>query len=198
MDKASSLRPKLRAKELEKQKQREHAKEEEERISENVSKFSNERLSLESVHNDIEQLARDQEDSNLDSLNAKLEKLQAKKAEKEQRITDLEPELERVVRSINDQESHRKLIQGNIDLIQMRQRRKELEKQMEGLREDLEQIEGREVATQEFKAATNRKEEVVDAKARLEGRRGGFVEQIHALKVSLLYLTLTISPSTCY
>jgi chromosome segregation ATPase len=187
MDQASNLRPKLRAKEMEKQKQREHAKEEEERISENVSKISNERLSLESVHTDIERLARNQEDSNLDSLNAKLEKLQSKRAEKEQRIKDLEPELERVVRSINDQESHRKLIQGNIDLIHMRQRRKELEKQMEGLRDDLEQIEGREVATREFKAASNRKEEVVDAKARLEGRRGGFVEQIHALKVSALH-----------
>jgi len=185
IDQASALRPKLRAKETERQRQREHAKEEEEGISDNVSKFSSERLSLEGTHSGIERAAREQDVSNLDSLNANLDKLQGKKKEKEQRIKELEPELERVIRSINDQESHRKLIQGNIELIQMRQRKKELKKAMDSLNEDLAQIPGCDVAAKEFKAAKNRKDELGDAKARLEGRRGGFVEQIHTLKRKL-------------
>jgi chromosome segregation ATPase len=123
-------------------------------------------------------------------LNDKLSKLEKKKKEKEEKIEALGPEVQKLIQSINDQESHRKLIQGSIEVIQIQQRLKDLRKEMSGLKEDLEQIEGHDVATREFNSAMESKEQMLDKKARLEGRRGGFVEQIHTLKVRTLAQSL--------
>lgn len=167
----AALRPKVRAKEQEKQKQREHAKEEEERLSKNTTGFSVEVSGLDTLQENIQRFADNLEENNLDALNEKLAKLDDKKKEKESGVKAIEPELERVIRSINDQESHRKLIQGNIDLIQVRARMKELKKEIDGLKEDLEKIDGHDVAIQEYEAAKETKSQVLDSKARLEGRR---------------------------
>lgn len=120
------------------------------------------------------------------ALSEKLSKLNRKKEEREENIVALEPELQKAIRSINDQDTQRKLIQGSIEVMNLRQRLQDLKKEMSGVREDLEQIEGHAVAAKEFNTATERKEQFLDQKARLEGRRGGFVDQIRTLKVSTL------------
>lgn len=183
-DQAAALRPKLRAKESEKSKQRQHAKDEEERLAEQVSSFVGEVASIVSVEADIKRTAQNLQDSNLDTLIDKLSELEQKKEEINEKISALESELQKAIRSTNDQERQRKLIQGSIEVMQLRQKLKDLKREMTALKEDLEQIEGHDVATKEFNAATELKEQLLDQKARLEGRRGGFVDQIHTLKVS--------------
>ena len=187
-EQSAALRPKLRAKELEKSKQRQHSKDEEERLSDLVNNFVGEISSLSNIEAEIERSAETQQESNLAVLGEKLSKLDRKKEEREESIAALEPELQKAIRSINDQETQRKLIQGSIEVMNLRQRLQDLKKEMSGVREDLEQIEGHAVATKEFNTATESKEQMLDQKARLEGRRGGFVDQIHTLKVSTLAL----------
>ena len=191
-EQSAALRPKLRAKELEKSKQRQHSKDEEERLSDLVNNFVGDVSSLKNIEAEIERSAESQQESNLAVLGEKLSKLERKKDEREESIAALEPELQKAIRSINDQETQRKLIQGGIEVMNLRQRLQDLKKEMSGVREDLEQIEGHAVATKEFNAATERKEQMLDQKARLEGRRGGFVDQIHTLKVSTLAIAMIV------
>ena len=126
-------------------------------------------------------------------MSEKLSKLDQKKDEREDKIAALDIELQRAIRSINDQDTQRKLIQGSIEVMHLRSRLQDLKKEMSGLREDLEQIEGHAVATKEFNSSTERKEQLLDQKARLEGRRGGFVDQIRTLKVSALVIDFASS-----
>jgi chromosome segregation ATPase len=190
---SAALRPKLRAKELEKSKQRQQAKDEEERLSDLVNTFVGEFSSINNVEVEIKRSADIQEESNLAILSEKLSKLDQKKDEREDKIAALDIELQRAIRSINDQDTQRKLIQGSIEVMHLRSRLQDLKKEMSGLREDLEQIEGHAVATKEFNSSTERKEQLLDQKARLEGRRGGFVDQIRTLKVSALVIDFASS-----
>jgi chromosome segregation ATPase len=169
---------------LEKAKQRQHAKDEEERLAEQVNSFVGEVALIINIEADIKRAAQNLQDSNLDMLVGKLAELEQKKEEINDKISELDSQVQKAIRSINDQERQRKLIQGSIEVIQLRQKLKDLKREMIALKEDLEQIEGHDVAAKEFNTATERKEELLDQKARLEGRRGGFVDQIHTLKVS--------------
>lgn len=184
-DQLAELRPKQRTKESEKQKQREHASEEEERLSGNISSFTGEVTSLKNLQHEIEKCKEALDESNMDTIDDKLKKLEEKKKEKEGSINELQPEIERVIRKINDQESQKKVIQGNIDLYHARQNLQELEKEVKGLQEELKQIEGYDKAIKEWEVAHSKKIELDEEKLRLEGRREGFREQMMLIKVRI-------------
>jgi chromosome segregation ATPase len=181
----AELRPKQRTKESEKQRQREHASEEEERLSGNISSFTGEVTALKNLQNEIEKSKEALDESNMDTIDDKLKKLEEKKKEKEGSINELQPEIERVIRKINDQESQKKVIQGNIDLYHARQNLQELEKEVKGLQEELKQIEGYDKAIKEWEVAHSKKIELDEEKLRLEGRREGFREQMMLIKVRI-------------
>mmetsp|Transcript_27257 Transcript_27257/g.40242 ORF Transcript_27257/g.40242 Transcript_27257/m.40242 type:complete len:1418 (-) Transcript_27257:229-4482(-) len=189
VDQMASLRPKIRVKENEKQKQREHSKEEEERLSSNVSSFTGQLSSLKNLDQDIAKSDANNSDhkASLETIEHKLQILKDQKKEQEARLKDeLQPELDRIQRSIADQESHRTMISGNLELLKYQEKLKSLEKEMNNLEHELENIEGHDVAMQEYAEASKRKAKLLDTKARLEGRRGGFAEQIRSLKRKLL------------
>jgi len=182
------LRPKIRVKEIEKHKQREYSKDEEERLSSNMSTFTGQMSSLKSLDHDISKSAISDKSHNtsLELIAEKLQKLKDQKKEQELRLQDvLQPELNRIQRSIADQESHRAMISGNLELLKYHDKHKTLENEMDCLEEELQAIEGHDVAMQEYAQATKQKTKSLDTKARLEGRRGGFVEQIHHIKRKL-------------
>lgn len=180
-----SIRPKIRTKETDKQKHREFSKSEEEKLSSTLAKYSTDVSSFEGLTAQIERNIRSRETTSLDSLNGKIAKLREKLDERRSRLKDIEPELERVSRSINDQERHKKLLQENIGLFQARQRISDLQKEISRYQEDLEQVEGYASCDEDFSKATARKRSLEETKARHEGRRGGFIDQIRTLKVRI-------------
>lgn len=187
-DQMASLRPKIRVKEKEKHKQREHAKEEEELLSSNVSNFTGQLSSLKSLDQEISKSNSKNSDhkASLEEIEKRLGIIEDNKKEEEARLKDeLQPELDRIQRSIADQESHRKMISGNLELLKYHDKLKKLEKDMYDVEHELEAIQGHDVAMEEYAKASETKTKLLDGKARLEGRRGGFAEQIRGLKVNI-------------
>jgi chromosome segregation ATPase len=187
-DQIAALRPKLRAKESEKAKQRMHSKDLEEKMLNQMNDFLGEVSMINNLINEIERSMLSQGDDCLAQLESKLENIKNQKDKKEQEIAKLEPDLQKIIRSINDHESHRRQIQANIEVIGCRQRLKELSEEMDEFRQQLKRIEGHSIATSEFNTAIEGKEQLLDQKARLEGRRGGYVDQVHFLKVRLDFI----------
>ena len=60
-----------------------------------------------------------------------------------------------------------------------------LEGEVSQLEKDLDKIEGSETCARDYERGSERRREVLDIKAHHEGRRGGIVDQIRSLKVSI-------------
>ena len=97
---------------------------------------------------------------------------------------NIEPELDRLNKAIDDHERHKKLIQENLDLLEAGERIKDIKKDLDRLKEDMGQVEGSDTYHQALNQCQTRLSELVENRARYEGRRGGIVEQIRTLKVS--------------
>ena len=111
-------------------------------------------------------------------------------SEKRTQIQELEPELESLTRSISDQERHRKIIRENVSLIEARHRIEKLRKEIDFVQKKKQKIHGHDTAAQELNEATAQISALLETKARKEGSRGGFVEEIRSLKVSSLSFPL--------
>jgi chromosome segregation ATPase len=187
-DSLLKLKPSIKKKEGEKQKHRELAKEEEENLNRMLNKFNNEVSSLKALNSEIDLSAKRFVDNrNIEELDENINKLRVRVAEKRSQIEMLEPELENLTRRIGDQERHRKLIQENISLIEASHRIDDLSKDIERLKKEKEKILGHATAALELDEATAIIVDLRDKRARKEGRRSGFAEQIRSLKVRLLH-----------
>ena len=185
------LKPSIKKKEIEKLRHRELAKEEEERLSSTLNKFNNDISALLTLNLDINQSARRLVDNNsFDVLHEKIDKVRDIVSEKRTQIQELEPELESLTRSISDQERHRKIIRENISLIEARHRIEKLRKEIDFVQKKKQKIHGHDTAAQELNEATAQISALLETKARKEGSRGGFVEEIRSLKVSSLSFPL--------
>ena len=185
------LKPSIKKKEIEKLRHRELAKEEEERLSSTLNKFNNDISALLTLNLDINQSARRLVDNNsFDVLHEKIDKVRDIVSEKRTQIQELEPELESLTRSISDQERHRKIIRENISLIEARHRIEKLRKEIDLVQKKKQKIHGHDTAAQELNEATAQISALLETKARKEGSRGGFVEEIRSLKVSSLSFPL--------
>jgi len=180
------LKPVIKKKENEKQKHRDLAKDEEDRLSGVLINFNNDVSDLRSLNTEIIRNAKRCIDSNsLEALNEEIDKLKGRVAEKRSQLQELEPELESLNRSIEDQERHRKLIQENISLLEATHRIEDLKKEIESFENEKEKIEGYDTAAKELDEASARIVDLLDKKARKEGRRSGSIEQIRTLKRKL-------------
>jgi DNA repair protein RAD50 len=120
---------------------------------------------------------------------SKAYELDERKTEKQLEIESLQPDLDRLVKAVDDQERHKKNLKENIDLIISGQRIEELEKVITKLKQEASNVEGHDTCNEDFQRMSSRKEKMLSSKARLQGRRGKIVESIRSLKVSFLYGT---------
>jgi DNA repair exonuclease SbcCD ATPase subunit len=182
------LKPLIKKKDGEKQKHRELAKEEEENLNRMLNKFNNEVSSLTALNSEIDLNAKRFIDNrDIEELDEHINKLRLRVAEKRSQIEMLEPELENLARRIGDQERHRKLIQESISLIEARHSIDSHRRDIERLHKEKEKILGQAEAPLEWEKATALIADLRDTRARKEGRRSGFAEQIRSLKVGLLH-----------
>ena len=161
--------------------------EEEGRLSSTLNRFNNDISALLTLNSDINQSAhRFVDNSSLNALFERIDNVRDNMTAKRSQLQELEPELENLTRSIGDQERHRQSIKENISLIEARLRIEELKKDIDLLQKEKQKVHGHETAAQELDEATAQLRELHDKKARKEGRRSGFVEEIRSLKVSWL------------
>jgi chromosome segregation ATPase len=167
------------------------AKEEELSLRSTLNKFNNDISALLTLNSDINRSARRLVDNNsFDVLHEKIDKVRDIVSEKRTQIQELEPELESLTRSIADQERHRKIFKENISLIEARHRIEKLKKEINLVQKKKQKIHGHDTVAQELIKATAQISAPLETKARKEGSRGGFVEEICSLKVSSLSFPL--------
>lgn len=182
------LSQKIRVKESEKQKMRALASEEEQSLIDNTNKFNGDFKHLRDLTAKINSYLQSNKPQQLDRITAKVDKLSDEMNAKKQSLQDLQPELQRISKAVDDQQTHKKLLQQNIEVIEGRKRIKELQQEIERLEEDRMNIKGHDTASAKYSAAQQIKEKNLAAYARIEGRWGEIVEQIRSLKVRLTCL----------
>lgn len=182
-DKLLALSPKIRAKETDRKRQREHAKSEEERHSALLSKFRSDVGAFESLTKQIESFAKNKDKEGVAAIEEQIVKLRETIQETEARTKKLAQLLDKLKQEGQDQQRRKKLIEENISLFQGQQRIAEIEKDLKEHQEELEAVEGHDTCQELYDEATAKKRHLEARKARLEGRRGGFIDQIRGLKV---------------
>jgi chromosome segregation ATPase len=179
----SSLKAKVRTKDSEKGRLRNASKDEEDRLSEIDKRFSNDVSNLRQLTTQIESYVDSNKGHDLDRIKEKISNLAQRTKEKEAELAKIEPELDQLNKEIDDQLRHKKLIQENIDALAAGEKIKDLTKDLGRLEEDIGQVEGIDTYAQALSQCQARLSELVEIKARHEGRRGGIVDQIRLLKV---------------
>jgi methyl-accepting chemotaxis protein len=160
------------------------SKEEEDRLSDIDKRFSNDVSQLRQMITQIESSVDSSKGHDLDRINEKISSLEQRTKEKEAELASIEPELNQLNKTIDDHERHKKLIQENLDLLAAGERIKDIKKDLDRLKEDMGQVEGSHTYVQALNQCQTRLSELVENRARYEGRRGGIVDQIRTLKVS--------------
>lgn len=184
-DQITPLKQKVRTKEKEKERMRNEATAEETRLSDILNKFVGEMNEIRRLNAQINEYTASDKPGELDKLKEQLEALADRSKEKMQAFKDLQPELDRITKNIEDQSRQKKIIEANIELIDASKRVGDLEKTIAALKEDIVQVEGQDTCEEEQRAAQRRKDELLSNKARHEGRRLGYVDQIRTLKRKL-------------
>jgi predicted nucleic acid-binding Zn-ribbon protein len=175
----------MRKKEYEKTRMRSLASEEGQGLQSTLSAFDSDVKSLQSLVKQIDAYLDSSKPQELEQISSKVamivDRMEARKGE----LLQLEPTLDAVKRSVDDQERHKKLLKQNIDILEAGERMKVLETEVEELEDKRAGIEGHSTVSKEYVAAKQLKEELLQKKANYDGRFASYVEQIRALKVSL-------------
>lgn len=159
--------------------------EEEERISATYNSFVGALNELRELRKKIEEYLASGTEEELANFESKIAEYQTKAKEKLTEIEKIQPDLDRLVKAVDDQERHKKNLKENVELIQARNRIDDLKKEITSLEESAANVEGHETVYEDIEGLGARKEKIMKATARLEGRRGEILESIRSIKVRL-------------
>jgi hypothetical protein len=185
------IQTKKKKKELEKQRMRCLAIEEEQGYQSTLSMFDSDTKSLRTLTKQIDTYLESNKPQELEHISSKVAEIfgviEARKGE----LVQLEPSLDALKRAVEDQERHKKLLKQNIDILEAGERMPILENEIESLFDKRAKIEGHSAVYNEYKTAKERKEELQQKKANYDGRFASHVEQIRALKVCMFLGRIT-------
>ena len=118
-------------------------------------------------------------------VSAKLQGVECDKKiqDKQKQINSLKPELGSLLKAIEDQESHKKNLKENIDVINANNAINALSKHISHLEEKAAGICGHDTLFQDIACLRSQRESIIKSTARLEGRRGEILESIRTVKV---------------
>ena len=182
-DELAPLEQKEKSKEQEKQRLRKMNEEEYERHSETLSNFLQLAGELKDLVMKIEQYEDSTNEEELASIGNRTETLAKKREDKLKAISRMNPELQQLEKAIEDQDAYKRNLRDNLDIISTTQRIKQLEKDLDSLKVESNNIEGHETVYDDFESLRNRQTTTGKAIARLEGRRGEILESIRSAKV---------------
>ena len=161
------------------------SKEAEDRLSDIDKQFSNDVSQLRQIIAQVKISVDSSKELDLDRINEKISSLNQRTKARQAELATIEPELDQLSKAIDDHERHKKSIQANLDLLKAGECIKDIEKDLDRLKEEMGQVEGSDTYHQTLNQCQTRLSELVENRARYEGRRGGIVDQIRMLKVSL-------------
>jgi chromosome segregation ATPase len=139
---------------------------------------------LKELSKQIDEYMASDKEKDLSQISSKRDAIVEKMKAKEAEIRKMQPDVDRLNKAVADQENHKKNLTENIDLIHSGQRIDELEKEIAALEEEAGKVEGSDTCNEDWERLAARKQELLSAQARFEGRRGEIVESIRSLKVS--------------
>jgi DNA repair protein RAD50 len=171
--------------------------EEEERLSSTVNSFIAVVKDIRGVMKQIDKYVVSSNEDELGNVVRKSEELVEKEKQKQSQLEQMQPELDSIVKAVDDQQRHKKNLKENIELIASGQRIEELQKEITKLEYDATNVEGRDTCYDDMEGLGKRKQEIMNAVARLEGRRGEILESIRSLKVSSKGLKYEFNDWSC-
>ncbi|GMI04065.1 hypothetical protein TrLO_g15735 [Triparma laevis f. longispina] len=121
----------------------------------------------------------------LDELNASISSIEAKIADLDSQLKEMEPEMLALKSKTGDKERHRKSIRDNISYRETLEKIAQLEKDAEDMAEEISQIAGDDTFQEKFDECAEEISELSDKKNRLEGQRQAMVEQSRQLEKKL-------------
>lgn len=184
-DELAPLEQKEKSKEQEKQRLRKMNEEEYERHSETLSNFLQLAGELKDLILKIEQYEDSPNEEELAGIGNRTEILAKKREEKLKAIARMNPEIQQIEKAIEDQDAYKRNLRDNLDIISTTQRIKQLEKDLDSLKVENNNIEGHETVYDDFETLRHRQTTTGKAIARLEGRRGEILESIRSAKVRI-------------
>jgi len=179
------LKQKKRAKEADRDRFRNSMNEEVQRLSDNLRKFESDVSSLRHLQVKIDAYINSSKEEDLERINEKIATLAERLATKSKELERMKPEAQKINKQISDQESQKKLIDDNLKLIKYKETIAKLEEHVAQLNADVTKVEGHDTYVQALEDLQKELGELNQKRSHHEGRRHGFVEQIHALKRKL-------------
>ena len=141
---------------------------------------------MQNIVDSIDKYDKSNSQDDVQRLEAKKEALTQKAEDKHEEIERLEPDLNRLVKIVDDQDQERRNLIENIKVIKCREK-------YERLRDEMDEIEKRKKSKKHNaeelddiqKSLRRRNDELIASTARFEGRRGVTVESIRGVKRKL-------------
>jgi chromosome segregation ATPase len=179
------LKQKIRAKEGDRNRFRQSSKDEERRLSEHLHKFQSDINALRQMTTEVDSYANSDKEQELARINEMLSTLEQRMNQKRAELAVISPELKEIAKKIDDQELQKKLIKENLALIEIRGRIEDLQQDIGRMDEEMKAVEGFDTYVQNLETGQVRLSKLHESRAHHEGRRGGIIDQIRSLKVSI-------------
>lgn len=157
--------------------------EEEDRISSSLNSFISSVKEMRMIDLQIEKYQSSTTDVEIERVARKITEL-VKEAERlKEQLSRMLPMLERLVKSVEDQERQRKNLEDNIEIVNAKNSVDKLMDEISHLELKSVSVKGHETVYEDIACLRDRRESIMKATARLEGRRGEILESIRSIKV---------------
>lgn len=175
----------LKKKEAEQRRNRQDNEDVERRLRTTLDLFLSSAKELRDIESEIKKYESSTNEDELANFEKKSAEFAKQKEVQNRRIQQITPKFENIVKALEDQERHRKNLEHNIEAITSTQRIAALKKEIQVLESQIAQVDGHETVDDDADSLRNRRQSVLEAIARLEGRRGEILECIRSVKVSI-------------
>lgn len=179
------IKQKIRAKESDRQRMRSSAKADEDRLAEALNHFKADVRKLDDLSDKIDRYLNSNKPQQFEEVTRELSDTADEQDKKEKELDKMKPELASLNKKVNDQERHKKTIQGNIELLGLMEGIDKKRKELDLLEEEIDAVQGSDTTGRDYEAAGLRIQKHENTKAKCEGRRAGMKDQIRSLKRKL-------------
>ncbi len=157
--------------------------EEDDRISSTMNSFIGAVKELRSIDSTIERYQSSTTEDELLNVDRKSAEFVKKAEEKKEQLNAIVPELDRLVKAVEDQERCKKNLKENIEIIIAKDVIEKLVEDISRLEGKLANMDGHETVYDDIAGLRSRRELIIMTTATLEGRRGEILESVRSIKV---------------
>jgi len=182
-DQINPIRQKAKAKEIEKNRWRAATTADETKLLQHLNEFRMSRSKIEEISSSIDAFIRSKKQQALESIEAELSSVSESAKDFNSRLRAIEPEVTALKTQVNDQDGHRKNVEGNLELLDMIDGMIRLEDELVLLEEKKASLAGVESAQKEYDQAYQKNRMFNSEKDRKDGSAETLKAQHRELKV---------------